>query len=106
MILTFLYVIQPTTAGPMNPGKVANVLVRPISVPTIAKQHALSLRHTKQQRALGQKFNAFVNFSAKLFIPLNVSFQSKQQRNNPVFTDADREFSYTNLLRFCTICPV
>ena len=34
-VLTFLYVIAPTTAGPMNPGRVANVLVRPISVPTI-----------------------------------------------------------------------
>jgi len=32
--LTFLYVIAPTTAGPMNPGKVAIVLVIPISVPT------------------------------------------------------------------------
>jgi len=30
-----LYVIIPTTAGPMNPGKVAIVLVSPMSVPTM-----------------------------------------------------------------------
>jgi len=37
-----LYVIAPTTAGPMNPGKVAIVLVRPISVPTFAKHNKTS----------------------------------------------------------------
>jgi len=40
--LTFLYVIAPTTAGPMNPGQVAIVLVSPIRVPTIAKHNAVS----------------------------------------------------------------
>ena len=33
LLLTFLLVIAPTAAGPMNPGKVAIVLVIPINVP-------------------------------------------------------------------------